>query len=583
MFKSELCSNADIEKINKYLCKIEGQFLNRLHFWSSHRNGYGIERKDMVWIYNTLSQWAEQLNVSKSSIRRAIKSLKDKGIISSAYLSANRRNRTLYYAINHDVIKKIIPSARRRTCAQNRVDNEHINERINEHINEHMYTDTYTDTESNKSNKSSKSSKSNKASKKVSSEESKPTLENKSISPIPQDKPKNTTAQDMLAIWNKEMNQNDSLTAHFAKYLVAAIQQKFENSLELWRKYLKRIKTSAYLMGEKFKLWLSWILKFSTIDKILAGGFSTREPEKSLDDQKADAETHIASLNEEPECLQIRRNFVKYHGSPVYMAWLAKATLRKIIVQDSCRQEEFLAVSVKSDFAFERLRTYLKSHVTGGLAVDYDNHFQKQENKTEQVEQAKPEQSGDGKMAIAETKTEAEAHIASLSEEPECLQIRRNFVEHHGPSVYMAWLAEVTLRKITVQYLHGCKERIAISMKNAELFESLRTRYMGSYITGGFEVDDKNHFEKPIEKPELSAEKIKPEITRQKQLKTYAADRKIESGSLMQAWPRGKGKNLAAMTFSAPKTQPVASIGDCCAMLIQNLSSKIPQYVRENA
>jgi hypothetical protein len=110
---------------------------------------------------------------------------------------------------------------------------------------------------------------------------------------------------------NKEMNRNDTLTRDLARYLVAAIQQKFQNSLELWRKYLKRIKTSAYLMGEKFKLFLSWTLKFTTIDRILAGDFSTKEQEKPLEEQKAEAEAHIASLDEEPECLQIRRNFLQ--------------------------------------------------------------------------------------------------------------------------------------------------------------------------------------------------------------------------------------------------------------------------------
>jgi hypothetical protein len=130
----------------------------------------------------------------------------------------------------------------------------------------------------------------------------------------------------------------------------------------------------------------------------------------------------------------------------------------------------------------------------------------------------------------AEEEKMAEAHIASLDEEPECLQIRRNFLKYHGSFRYMACLADVTLRKITVQSLHGCKERIAISMKHAELFEYLKTHYMGSHITGELETDDKNHFQKS----EPLAEKAKPEVIEQEQLETDTDGWRIECESPTQ-------------------------------------------------
>jgi DNA-binding Lrp family transcriptional regulator len=382
MFKNESCSNTDIKSLNKYLCKTEAQFINRLHFWSSHKKEYGVEKWGRVWIYNTLDQWANQLGVSKSSIRRSIKSLKDKGIISSDYLSMNKRNRTLYYALNYNVLKKFISNAKQHPYVQNEPTDEHSNELIDEHVIEHIYN-IDTDTDTGTYTKLNKSIKSNKSTKKVLEIENN---SERSFS-INDNKSKNTTAQDALAIWNEEMNRQDSLSKHVARYLVAAIQKKFENSLELWRKYLKRIKTSVYLMSEKFKIWIDWVLKFTTIDKILAGGFGTKEPPKSMKDQMAEAEAHIASLDEEPECLQIRRNFIEYHGPSAYMTWLTEVALRKITAKYYNGSKELLAVSMKSDALFEYFKTHhLTYFVTGGLEVDENNHFKKQECREEKTD-----------------------------------------------------------------------------------------------------------------------------------------------------------------------------------------------------
>ncbi|MDR2723994.1 MAG: hypothetical protein LBB25_02175, partial [Holosporaceae bacterium] len=45
----------------------------------------------------------------------------------------------------------------------------------------------------------------------------------------------------------------------------------------------------------------------------------------------------------------------------------------------------------------------------------------------------------------------------------------------------------------------------------------------------------------------------------------------------------GRTENQPTLARGVPKTQPIASIGDCCAMLIQNLSSERPQQVMGGA
>ena len=77
----------------------EQRFIKRLNYWI-RRGKYGIEYDGHNWIYNTLDQWADQLDISKRSIQRCISSLKQKGIVKSAFLSSNKRDRTLFYCLS---------------------------------------------------------------------------------------------------------------------------------------------------------------------------------------------------------------------------------------------------------------------------------------------------------------------------------------------------------------------------------------------------------------------------------------------------------------------------------------------------
>lgn len=310
MFKNE--SRKDIKNLYKYLSKTEFQFLSRLDYWASHKNGYGVERNNRVWIYNGLEAWAQQLGISKSSVRRAIKSLKDKNLISSDYLSPNKRNRTLYYSVNQGGVGEYLSQVNGATCAQKLVVSEHTNE----HMDEHFY------------NSKQNINKSNKSKKIIDENETQSSDPKQQISKMQQKKP--TIVQDMVKIFNTELPKTScQLTRQLAKYLVAAFKTKFHDSLDEWKQYLKLIKTSSYIVNEKFKLSISWLIKFFTIDRIRAGelGVDSQKIQADVSEFEEKAHRHIAQVQEPDACKRLRAKISQILSPAVYLSWFTKVEL----------------------------------------------------------------------------------------------------------------------------------------------------------------------------------------------------------------------------------------------------------------
>ena len=83
----------------------EAIFLQQLHYWmgTSRHN-----RNGKKWIYNTYSDWLLQLKyLSLPTLKRTIKSLKDRGLVSVERFDKTRSNQVNYYAINYDVLSII--------------------------------------------------------------------------------------------------------------------------------------------------------------------------------------------------------------------------------------------------------------------------------------------------------------------------------------------------------------------------------------------------------------------------------------------------------------------------------------------
>lgn len=332
----------------------EKNFIKQLNYWIQ-RGKYGVEHDGSIWIYNSLDDWAMQLKVSKSSIRRAIQALKQKGIIKTSYLSENKRNRTLYYTIDYDNFDF---ESIKKSYIKKRIFQISKNDKIlskNEHMAEHMekvalkslknqsikvknkceneYIIYNTNTIVNKSYKSIDKDTSKNPEKSISTP-SKP-QETEKLQ-------KNTTIQDMLRELKIELPEiSVFLNKNLARNLVAAFKLKFKSSITKWHEFLKLVKTSVYLMSEKFHLTLQWLLKFSTIDRLLQGDlgvklkevfFSKTEDEEREIQQKQQAKTEkllhqINELEETEACKEIRKKILQRIGNVKYETWFTKVFL----------------------------------------------------------------------------------------------------------------------------------------------------------------------------------------------------------------------------------------------------------------
>lgn len=288
------------------------KFLSQLNYWIT-QGKYGVEYDGKTWIYNTLDHWAKQIGVSKRTIQRIIKSLRDEGIVEATYLSGNKRNRTLFYTINYEKwnAKK---SMKHREVVQK-----------NGHMVDHMI---YIDNNNKKINESYKS----------------PDLKI-SKSEKTDSKQKTTTVQDMLSEFRKEFpNVPVFLTRMLSRNLVAAFKIKFQNSIGEWKKFLRLIKTSGYLVSEKFKLTLNWILKFATIDRLRQGDLGTKPDQviQTSEEIENKIQQNINQLNESNSCKQKRKTIINTIGINKYNKYFSNINRCRFVEENGEIIAEFL-------------------------------------------------------------------------------------------------------------------------------------------------------------------------------------------------------------------------------------------------
>lgn len=149
--------------------------------------------------------------------------------------------------------------------------------------------------------------------------------------------PRSNPPREMMKIWKEETGYNDFPTPNLCRYCNQAFKQKFGGSLDSWRAYVRKIKTSAYLMFSKFRLTLKWALSFKVIACILQGGFGCKADPQSRQGSQTDSQTpqesetelsaRIDGSEESEACKALRRRALCRHGTAWYRSWLAKLTL----------------------------------------------------------------------------------------------------------------------------------------------------------------------------------------------------------------------------------------------------------------
>ena len=336
----------------------EIRFIKQLNYWI--RLGiYGIEHEGNIWIYNTLDQWADQLKVSKRSIQRCISSLKQKGIIKTAYLSSNKRDRTLFYTIDYDNFNINSLTKKHVKTSPSHMAKSEEKLKLNDHMIDHMYIID----NNNIINKSYKS---------IDKDTSKNSEGNiiGNLSKIQKTtKLQNTTIQDMLRELKAEFPEiSVFLNKNLARNLVAAFKLKFKNSITKWHEFLKLVKTSAYLMSEKFHLTIQWLLKFSTIDRLFQGDlgvklkevfFSKTEEEEREIQQKEQEKSNellqqIDDLEETESCKDVRKKILQRIGNVKYETWFTKVFLTEennvVVVNISTKKSLFVFDYIMNHF-----------------------------------------------------------------------------------------------------------------------------------------------------------------------------------------------------------------------------------------
>jgi hypothetical protein len=83
----------------------EATFLALLHYWlqgTRHHEG------GRPWVYNSLPRWHAQLpHIARPTLRRAIERLREDGIVVTANFNAKPWDRTLWYTIDHERLRRV--------------------------------------------------------------------------------------------------------------------------------------------------------------------------------------------------------------------------------------------------------------------------------------------------------------------------------------------------------------------------------------------------------------------------------------------------------------------------------------------
>ncbi|MDP3640870.1 MAG: hypothetical protein Q8R43_00315, partial [Alphaproteobacteria bacterium] len=332
------------------------QFINQIHYWIKKKN-VGITHDEKKWVYNTAEEWAKQLRVSSRTIRNYIKLLLNKKIIEIGKLSKHKSNRTNYITLNYKALEGFNSQKKEEKTSQSlgKKSLMVIQENTNKDLNNKSDSDKIIHHSLKKKQAEQVTDKNIKING-VGETKKIPECSNINISRASDQIPvKNTTVQDMLALWNKTFPTSSmKMNKDLAPLLLSAFKQKCDDNMKKWENYLHRLQSSDYITSEAFNLSLNWALKFNTMDRIFKGELGVKDIPVQLDikTEESRALDHIQECVqfETDACCQIRLLVLQKLGAHVYNAWFTKV----IFVQ---KDREF---KIKADNKF--VEDYILQH-----------------------------------------------------------------------------------------------------------------------------------------------------------------------------------------------------------------------------
>lgn len=342
--KSLLVCNQDI--IQHFGLKAS-VFLQQVHYWISSKSPkIGVFHDGKRWIYNTVSEWIDQIKIfSERQFYRIIKKLKETGVLLIENLSAKKYNRTNYYTIDYERLKEVTgihPGAAHKEFAQ-KTNEDLKNDSIQSEglpvkmavssCQKDSFITEITPESNNLSLLEAKQEENleSKTVQKLSQQVLQVQGEILNLSLNEKKDKKEHFARDLLHIWNSVVEEEQKmilLTKQRSQFLISALKAKFNNSQEEWKIFCQKVASSRFLMGEitSFKASLDWILKFSNLQKVLEGNYKTGDRDVSYVSQKV---VVAQNSTEDPEVVSVRELILKNLGSEIYSSWFQSVVLKK--------------------------------------------------------------------------------------------------------------------------------------------------------------------------------------------------------------------------------------------------------------
>ena len=284
----------------------ESILLNQILYWIP-KCGRKISGQKERWIYNSLNDWHKQFNYwSMYKLRKTIKSLEKANLIKSIKVNAKKWDHTKWYTINNKHYEKILttlPSLNKvedhfyTKSSSTKQTLEFIKKNQGNPLAYRFVENQQVIKTKNNYTKSISSIYKIKKKKSVSNKPSPlqfktkhPTVSNQTTT---QNicKKKEQVAKKMQRIWEKVFScSSKPIRCYLNKAIIEKLEkikkQKFNNNLQEWEKYVKKINSSHFLMGEKvgsnFKAVLPWLIKEETIDAIQQGAYGVGDRELDL-------------------------------------------------------------------------------------------------------------------------------------------------------------------------------------------------------------------------------------------------------------------------------------------------------------
>ncbi|MEH7238865.1 DnaD domain protein [Bacillus sp. JJ1562] len=88
----------------KKIGRSESVVLQQIHYWLQRSKNIRQERK---WVYITYDELAKQIQISKSTIRRAISKLEKNGFLTSGNFNKMKMDHTKWYSINYEKVDEL--------------------------------------------------------------------------------------------------------------------------------------------------------------------------------------------------------------------------------------------------------------------------------------------------------------------------------------------------------------------------------------------------------------------------------------------------------------------------------------------